>query len=69
MPANTGKYRAGDIRHCFADISLAKRVLAREPRITLERGLEDLAEWLEGQTAVDRCLDARAELAARGLIV
>ncbi len=68
-PAITGKYRAGDIRHCFADISLAKRVLGWEPQVSLEEGLEDLAEWLGSQTAVDRGLEARAELAARGLMV
>jgi dTDP-L-rhamnose 4-epimerase len=68
-PALTGKYRAGDIRHCFADISLAREVLGWTPKITLEHGLEDLASWLEGQTAVDRGMEARAELAARGLMV
>src|SRR5262249_26959790 len=26
-PMITGKYRAGDVRHCFADISLAREVL------------------------------------------
>jgi dTDP-L-rhamnose 4-epimerase len=68
-PAVTGKYRAGDIRHCFADISLAKKVLGWEPQVSLAHGLEDLAEWLEGQTAEDRGMEARAELAARGLMV
>ncbi|HLH18226.1 MAG TPA: NAD-dependent epimerase/dehydratase family protein [Bryobacteraceae bacterium] len=68
-PAITGKYRAGDIRHCFADISRAREVLGWTPQVTLERGLEDLACWLEGQTAVDRAVEARAELAARGLMV
>jgi dTDP-L-rhamnose 4-epimerase len=68
-PQLTGKYRAGDIRHCFADISLAKRVLGWEPRVSLENGLQDLAAWLEGQTAVDRAVEARQELAARGLMV
>ena len=68
-PEITGKYRVGDIRHCFADISLARRVLGWEPKVTLERGLEDLATWLEDQTAIDRGLEARAELAARGLMV
>jgi dTDP-L-rhamnose 4-epimerase len=69
QPAITGKYRVGDIRHCFADISLAKEVLGWEPKVTLERGLEDLAKWLDGQTAIDRGVEARAELAARGLMV
>lgn len=68
-PQITGKYRAGDIRHCFADISLARRVLGYEPRITFEEGLEELVEWLEGQAAVDRVAEASAELSARGLTV
>ncbi len=62
-PEITGRYRAGDIRHCYADISLAREVLGWEPEITLDRGLEDLASWLEGQTAEDRAMEARAELA------
>lgn len=68
-PEITGRYRAGDIRHCFADISLARRVLKYEPRVTLEEGLRDLVGWLEGQTATDRGVEARTELAARGLMV
>jgi dTDP-L-rhamnose 4-epimerase len=69
QPEITGKYRAGDIRHCFADISLAKRVLGWEPQVTLDQGLTDLAGWLAGQTAADHGMEARAELAARGLMV
>jgi dTDP-L-rhamnose 4-epimerase len=65
----TGKYRAGDIRHCFADISLARRMLGYEPRVTFEEGLTELVEWLEGQVAVDRVAQASAELSARGLTV
>src|SRR5205085_12374528 len=61
-PSITGKYRAGDIRHCFANISLAKAVLGWQPKVTLERGLEGLAEWLESQSAIDRGPEARAEL-------
>jgi dTDP-L-rhamnose 4-epimerase len=68
-PELTGKYRAGDIRHCFADITKARTVLGYEPRIDLDRGLAELAAWLEGQIAVDRVAEARAELAARGLTV
>jgi dTDP-L-rhamnose 4-epimerase len=68
-PEITGKYRAGDIRHCFADISLARRVLGYEPQVELEDGLTDLAGWLEGQTAYDRVAESRNELAIRGLMV
>jgi len=68
-PEVTGKYRVGDIRHCFADITLARRVLGYEPQMPLERGLLELASWLEGQVATDRVAEAREELAARGLTV
>ncbi len=68
-PEIVGKCRVGDIRNCFADITLAREVLGYEPKVAFEDGLRDLAEWLEGQTAVDRVADASKELAARGLAV
>jgi dTDP-L-rhamnose 4-epimerase len=68
-PEITGKYRVGDIRHCFADISRAKQLLGWVPSVSLERGLEDLASWLEGQQTIDRVVEARGELAARGLMI
>jgi dTDP-L-rhamnose 4-epimerase len=68
-PELTGKYRVGDIRHCFADITLARSVLDYQPQVDLEEGLEELAGWLAGQVATDRVEEASAELAARGLTV
>lgn len=68
-PEITGKYRVGDIRHCFADISKAKEILGYEPSFTLEEGMKELAQWLEGQIAEDKVADAREELEARGLTV
>lgn len=69
QPEITGQYRVGDIRHCFADISLAQHLLGYTPKVTLEEGMTELAGWLEGQTAVDHVAEARAELVARGLTV
>jgi dTDP-L-rhamnose 4-epimerase len=68
-PKTTGKYRVGDIRHCFADISLARSLIGFEPRIDLQDGIRDLAEWLEGQMADDRVENASAELDVRGLTI
>lgn len=68
-PEIAGKYRVGDIRHCFPDISQARQVLGYEPSMSLEDGLLDLAAWLDGQVAYDRFSEARAELTARGLVV
>src|SRR5205823_6240173 len=48
-PRITQQYRIGDIRHCFADISLAGQALGYEPGISFEQGLAELASWLEGQ--------------------
>jgi dTDP-L-rhamnose 4-epimerase len=69
QPVITSRYRRGDIRHCFADISKARRVLGYEPRVSLEDGLADIASWVEGQVADDRVEEAAAELSARGLTV
>ena len=67
QPEITRKYRVGDIRHCYADISKAQKLLGYAPRVTLEQGLAELAAWLEGQAAVDRVAQASEELTARGL--
>jgi dTDP-L-rhamnose 4-epimerase len=68
-PEITGRYRVGDIRHCFADVSLTRELLGYEPKVMLEDSLIELAQWLEGQIAVDRVQQAAAELNARGLTV
>jgi len=68
-PEITGRYRMGDIRHCFADISQAWTKLGYTPQVQFEQGLKDLAAWLEGKTAEDRVLQASQELASRGLTV
>jgi dTDP-L-rhamnose 4-epimerase len=68
-PEVCGKYRVGDIRHCFADVAHARTVLGYTPRIMLEDGLTELAEWLEHQAADDRVATASRELAIRGLTV
>ncbi|MGA2192593.1 MAG: NAD-dependent epimerase/dehydratase family protein, partial [Nitrospirota bacterium] len=57
-PEITRKYRASDIRHCFADISLAGKLLGYEPEIPLETGLIELASWFEEQIAEDRTAGA-----------
>jgi dTDP-L-rhamnose 4-epimerase len=68
----TGKYRVGDIRHCFADISLARDQLGYEPRVSFQDGIRELAEFLKaqasrGSVARDRVQEARRELETRGL--
>jgi dTDP-L-rhamnose 4-epimerase len=67
-PEVSGRYRAGDIRNCFADISRAKAVLGYQPEVPLETGLAELGAWLEGRTTEDRTEVAEAELRRRGLV-
>lgn len=66
-PERTEQYRAGDIRHCYADTELAERLLGFRARVSLEDGMRDLIQWLRGREAVDRVDHAAGELAARGL--
>ncbi|MDB5638218.1 MAG: dehydratase [Bradyrhizobium sp.] len=67
-PLITGKYRAGDIRHCFADVEKSARLLNFAPAVEFTRGLEELAEYLAGQIADDHVERATEELASRGLV-
>lgn len=62
-----GRYRAGDIRHCFADVSRIEQELGFRSSVGLEQGMAELLEWLRTQEADDRVERAAEELAARGL--
>jgi dTDP-L-rhamnose 4-epimerase len=66
-PEIVGRYRAGDIRHCYADITRARERLGFEPRVAFEEGIADLVVWVREQKAVNRVDAARAELERRGL--
>jgi dTDP-L-rhamnose 4-epimerase len=68
QPDITGKTRVGDIRHCFADITLARDVLGFQPRRSFEDSFAELADWVSRQEAIDRVSQARLELEARGLV-
>ena len=68
VPSIVGKYRAGDIRHCFADITLSRNELGYAPKVAFSDGLEELADWLSTQVADDRIDSATKELETRGLV-
>ena len=63
----TGKYRAGDIRHCFADISAAEKMLGYRPRVKFGEGIQELVQWLGSQKPVDRSAEAVERLTLYGL--
>jgi dTDP-L-rhamnose 4-epimerase len=66
-PEVVNEYRAGDIRHCYADTQLAKELLGFRAEIPFEAGMQELLTWLEGQEAADSVDAAREALVARGL--
>lgn len=69
QPDIMNEARAGDIRHCFGDLSKAERVLGFRPEYKLSDKLAELAEWVARQQATDRGREAKRELESRGLVV
>ncbi len=67
QPQIVGKYRSGDIRDCYADISLLKAAGYR-PSVSLSSGLAELAAWADQRAAEDGVEGAHAELLKHGLV-
>lgn len=64
----SGHYRQGDIRHNYADISLANRVLNYSPSIDFQKGLSLFVEWVRTQKVEEDLYEAsKEELLKRGL--
>jgi dTDP-L-rhamnose 4-epimerase len=66
-PEVVARYRAGDIRHCVADVSRIRGELGYEPRVALAEGMGELLAWLGTQKPSDQVERAAAELEQRGL--
>ncbi len=45
----SGNYRMGDIRHNYADITLAKQILGFQPKWTFDAGIKQFTEWVNQQ--------------------
>jgi dTDP-L-rhamnose 4-epimerase len=67
-PERPATYRAGDIRHCYADPARAEELLGFRARVQLESGIGELMDWVRAQTATDLVDEAAAELVARRLV-
>jgi len=68
QPEITKKFRPGDIRHCFSDISKISRTLGFKPEWDFERGMKKLIDWSKSQTVTDKFDLASHELKEKGLI-
>jgi len=64
------RYRKGDVRHCYADLSRAKKYLGYSPTVSLSEGLRELADWARthGWGAVDLFEKAMRELEEKRLV-
>lgn len=64
----TGQFRVGDIRHCYADINEAKRLLGFHPTLSLTEGLARFCNWAAHQPIYeDNLAKATDELRRKGL--
>jgi dTDP-L-rhamnose 4-epimerase len=64
----TGAFRLGDIRHNFADLGKARRLLGFEPRVEFEAGLRRFAEWvMQQEVAEDTYERSIREMRDKGL--
>ncbi len=67
-PVITNRFRKGDVRHCYADISKIKRKLGYKQEVSFENGMRELISWSAGQKATDRFEEANEKLREKGLI-
>lgn len=64
----TGAYRLGDIRHNYADLSKAARLLGFKPEVSFEKGIKLFTEWVNLQAVQADAYDASiTEMKQRGL--
>lgn len=64
----SGDFRLGDIRHCYADLELAKSLLGFAPNLSLNDGLQAFIHWVQTQPIPeDHSAAAQSELARVGL--
>lgn len=64
----TGAYRLGDIRHNYADLTKARKVLNFEPKVNFETGIKRFSEWVNQQAVQKDSYEASiSEMKQRGL--
>jgi dTDP-L-rhamnose 4-epimerase len=66
-PIITGKFRVGDIRHCYANLTRSQQILGYKPEVTFEEGIRDIINRSHYEKSKDCSSIAEEELRARGL--
>lgn len=65
----TGNYRLGDIRHNYADMQKAERLLGFRPEVSFAEGLKKFTDWvLQQEIRASRYEESLAEMKAKGLM-
>jgi dTDP-L-rhamnose 4-epimerase len=67
-PDILGKYRVGDIRHCFSDISKATDKLGYKPAFDVTSGIAEVIDWVGRQVADDSFDNMKSGLEKLGLV-
>ena len=57
----SGNYRLGDIRHNYADITLARNILGFKPKWSFSQGIEKFTNWVNQQEIQEDKYDASIE--------
>lgn len=57
----SGNYRLGDIRHNYADISLARNILGFEPKWSFSDGIAQFCKWVDKQKVQEDKYEASIE--------
>lgn len=57
----SGNYRLGDIRHNYADITLARQILGFEPKWSFSDGIEQFTKWVNKQEVQEDKYEASIE--------
>lgn len=48
-PTISSNFRKGDVRHCYADATKARKLLGFRVEVDLEKGFRDLSDWARSQ--------------------
>jgi dTDP-L-rhamnose 4-epimerase len=64
----TGNYRIGDVRHNYAELNKAYKILGYEPKVMFDEGIELFTDWVRNQEYLeDKYEHSIKILAKRGL--
>lgn len=67
-PVITNKFREGDIRHCFSDITKITKTLGYKPKVSFEEGMSKLINGIRTQKTEDKFEKVFNELKRKKLI-